>query len=387
MSEHYFTVVLPMYKRPALARQALTSVLAQSFDDIEIILSNNGNDPEVAKAVEDLIGDPRVRYLTFDDPLSMPDHWDHLVGLATGRYVTILPDRSVLYPDALAEVYAAHQVHPGHRNVVGWAWDIYHEDAGLLQERKAQEPKVRIVNSDDLMIDQMHAPTYPQTLPRGLNSCVAREMIEDIRAKNGVVFGPISPDFSFAYNCLMREAEFAFITRSLMVSQGLSDSNGSRMRLTDMRSYLALFGEAELFDNVPCDAPIVENAIFQDFLLSAEQNGRGDLAARIGPEVYYSKCMTELRLKRLAKLLPVAEIDAFEASLMTALDREPADVQARVRAVLGKRPPLKSWLRVFLKGKLGPQVEAWRPMFMRLKGARGVPSVLDAVAERQAKSG
>ncbi|GGE16083.1 hypothetical protein GCM10011360_01050 [Primorskyibacter flagellatus] len=382
MSEPYFSVILPMYKRPALARDALGSVLAQSFTDFEVIVSNNGAEPEVRDAIADLISDPRVTYLEFPEALPMPRHWETLSLKCTGRYVTVLPDRSVLYSDALEQIRAQHDADPARAEIVAWAWDIFHSDAQLLQKRRNTGPKTTIIDSDKLMIDQIHAQSYPQTIPRGLNSCVDRRLIDEIRAQNGEVFGVITPDFIFAYNCMMRRPEFVFINDSLAVSQGLAGSTGTQARMGDLRGYLSLFDSTDLFSHVPCDASIVENAIFQDFLLSADRNNRPDLADRIDRAVYYSKCFAEIAMKRRARILSRADIDAMEAKVTEALSREPLHIRQRVEAARTARPPLRSWVRGQIKGRLGARLEAIRPLLMRLRGARRVDSLLFAVSAR-----
>jgi glycosyltransferase involved in cell wall biosynthesis len=55
------TVVIPTYRRPALLAGALRSVLAQTFRDFSVLVSDDDASDEVSELVS-AIGDPRVRY-------------------------------------------------------------------------------------------------------------------------------------------------------------------------------------------------------------------------------------------------------------------------------------------------------------------------------------
>jgi glycosyltransferase involved in cell wall biosynthesis len=55
------SINLPCYKQLPLARRAVESLLAQSFEDIEVILHDDGGSDEYREYVESL-GDSRVRY-------------------------------------------------------------------------------------------------------------------------------------------------------------------------------------------------------------------------------------------------------------------------------------------------------------------------------------
>jgi glycosyltransferase involved in cell wall biosynthesis len=55
------TVILPTFERPAYVASALESALAQTYTNIEIVVSDNGPSEEVARLVTS-VGDARVRY-------------------------------------------------------------------------------------------------------------------------------------------------------------------------------------------------------------------------------------------------------------------------------------------------------------------------------------
>lgn len=61
MSSPAVTVVIPTYQRLTYLREALDSVLAQTWQDFEVVVSDNSASDAVRELVEG-VGDPRVRY-------------------------------------------------------------------------------------------------------------------------------------------------------------------------------------------------------------------------------------------------------------------------------------------------------------------------------------
>lgn len=58
------SVIIPTHNRPELLRQAICSVLAQTFSDFEIIVVDDGNPGIGAECVVRAFGDARVKYIS-----------------------------------------------------------------------------------------------------------------------------------------------------------------------------------------------------------------------------------------------------------------------------------------------------------------------------------
>jgi len=57
-----FSVIIPTYNRAAVVGRAIRSVLNQSFDQVELIVMDDGSADETAQVVEGF-RDVRVRYM------------------------------------------------------------------------------------------------------------------------------------------------------------------------------------------------------------------------------------------------------------------------------------------------------------------------------------
>ncbi len=96
----FFSVVIPVYNRAAELRTALASVLAQSEQDFEIVVVDDGSrdDP---KAVIDALGDPRIHYIRQANGGGGAAR-NTGIARAAGAYIAFLDSDDVFLPHHLA---------------------------------------------------------------------------------------------------------------------------------------------------------------------------------------------------------------------------------------------------------------------------------------------
>ena len=70
MAAPLFSVILPVFNRASQLGRALNSVLAQSCQDFEIIVVDDGSTDD-PRAVVEAIGDPRIRFIRQDKPAAV----------------------------------------------------------------------------------------------------------------------------------------------------------------------------------------------------------------------------------------------------------------------------------------------------------------------------
>src|SRR5262245_50704279 len=83
------SICIPTYNRPNLLENAITSVLEQTFDDVEVVVSDNHHTGEAI--VADL-GDPRIRYFANGANVGPARNFELALDRARGRFVGILSD-------------------------------------------------------------------------------------------------------------------------------------------------------------------------------------------------------------------------------------------------------------------------------------------------------
>lgn len=106
------SVVIPVYNRPDMLRQAVASVLAQTYEDYEIIIVDDESTDDTPRVIEELRArDPRIRSLR--RPNGGPGLARETGRLAAeGEFVQYLDSDDLLLPRKLELQVAALRSHP-----------------------------------------------------------------------------------------------------------------------------------------------------------------------------------------------------------------------------------------------------------------------------------
>jgi glycosyltransferase involved in cell wall biosynthesis len=105
------TVGIPTYNRSALLQQSINSVLQQTYQDFEIIVSDDCSPDNTAEVVHGF-HDPRIKYHRTLTNLRPPRNWNECVRLAQGEFFALLPDDDVYCPEFLAAMVEALRSQP-----------------------------------------------------------------------------------------------------------------------------------------------------------------------------------------------------------------------------------------------------------------------------------
>jgi glycosyltransferase involved in cell wall biosynthesis len=102
------TIMLPTYRRPALLRRALESVLAQTFHDLEVQVCDNASGDETAEIVRQFARrDGRVKYIVRERNLGMRENFIRAVDDVRAPFFTILNDDDFMFPGFIETALAA----------------------------------------------------------------------------------------------------------------------------------------------------------------------------------------------------------------------------------------------------------------------------------------
>ena len=104
------SVCTPTYNRSPLLVQAIQSVLGQTFQDFELLISDNASTDET-QAVVRSFDDPRIRYVRNHTNLGDRANYGRCLQLARGAYLTMLADDDIMMPDNLAAKVAVLSKH------------------------------------------------------------------------------------------------------------------------------------------------------------------------------------------------------------------------------------------------------------------------------------
>lgn len=100
----FVTIGITTYNRKELLRKTLDSVLAQGFDDFEVIVGNDYTAEELTGEMLG-IGDPRIRFVNHPVNLREVGNMNALLEMAGGRYFTWLYDDDLYAPGFMRTAY------------------------------------------------------------------------------------------------------------------------------------------------------------------------------------------------------------------------------------------------------------------------------------------
>lgn len=385
-----FSIVIPTRNRAALATAAIASAIAQRDATFEVVVSDNSSDAAQADAVRQAVdqsADSRIRYIRPPEPLPMPQHWEWSTRHAVHDYVLVLTDRLVLRPGALALLARIVEADPlAPPDVLRWT-----VDAGFDADGRLHEPEygasVQSRDCEEILTDFANGAQWRSTLlgsnslPRGLNSAVRRELLDAIRAEHGQAFAPISPDYVSAFHILARAKSLVEIDISLVVAHG-NQSNGASSMRDGVANYVAPFG-LDPFEGCPLNIDTVINTTFRDYLWV--DRALGGTLPPLDPVGYLLINWRELQLKReLGSRLDIAGMRAAILSAAGNLPEAERRAFAAGRALIDARETIGYRLRNLLARwhVLGPLKTATAIVMGGRRAATGpkYPNVLDAIA-------
>lgn len=116
MAAPFFSIIIPVFNRAAVLRQALESVRAQSFQDFEIVVVDDGSKDD-PRAVVESFADPRMRYIHQPNAGGGAAR-NRGIDEAKGDFVAFLDSDDVFLPHHLASMQALLE---GTDRLVGYA--------------------------------------------------------------------------------------------------------------------------------------------------------------------------------------------------------------------------------------------------------------------------
>ncbi|MFH1625990.1 MAG: glycosyltransferase, partial [Pseudomonadota bacterium] len=94
------SVIVPTYKRPDMLKEALTSVLSQTYQNFEVIVVNDAGD-DVKDVIDALNKEGKIIYLQHKENRGLPAARNTGLKAAKGKYIAYLDDDDIYYPNHL----------------------------------------------------------------------------------------------------------------------------------------------------------------------------------------------------------------------------------------------------------------------------------------------
>lgn len=212
------SVIVPVYNAEAYLSQTLSSVLGQTYTDLEVICVNDGSTDGSAAILGNFARkDPRLRVLTISNS-GQSAASNHGLAVATGTYIKFIDADDVIAPDHLEHQFNAVRDFPGYLASCKWA-AFYDADIGGASIRK--ESVWQDMTAEDWLVAAL---TQPQgDMMAGWVWLIPREILDGTGGWNEDL--SLNNDFEFSVRVLLASKGVKFAEQAVLYHRG--DNPGS----------------------------------------------------------------------------------------------------------------------------------------------------------------
>ena len=266
MANLKFSIIIPTRERCDVLKACLKTVLAQDYDNLDIIVSDNASTDKTGEFIKS-IDDRRIRYINPGKRLSMSHHWEFALGHVSSGWVGFIGDDDGLLPGAISTVNRVvneTKVKAFRSNICNYGWPgILRQSCGRLSVPLQQGLEIRGTADwlDRLMTGNVWYTDLPVIYQAGFTDI---DVLIKIRDRAGAVFASSSPDVHSGIAIASVIDKYAYQREPIAVNGASRHSNG-RSFLADgkdsLQSAHALF-QAEANIPIHPDIPMMPDGQF-----------------------------------------------------------------------------------------------------------------------------
>lgn len=203
----FFSVIIPVYNRAKALRTALASVLAQSCQDFEIVIVDDGSKDD-PRSVAQSLGDPRIRFLRQDNRGGGAAR-NAAIDAALGRFIAPLDSDDIFLPHHLQTMKTLLE---GKRNTVGYARMIVDRGQGCTFLKPP-----RAIREDEHMANYLLCNRgFVPTITAVVETATARRVRYDENLR-------VAEDADFAIRLFLSGCQFTMIGKPGAVWKDIAD--------------------------------------------------------------------------------------------------------------------------------------------------------------------
>jgi glycosyltransferase involved in cell wall biosynthesis len=106
------SVVVPSYNNASFIGATMDSILAQSFEDFEVVVADHSSADGTWELLQRYVADPRVRLLRTETGGGAPANWQRVTDAARGELLKLVCGDDVIHPDCLRVQVEAMDANP-----------------------------------------------------------------------------------------------------------------------------------------------------------------------------------------------------------------------------------------------------------------------------------
>ena len=129
------SVIIPTYNRASLLKEALDSVLAQTYTDYEVIVIDDGSTDNTEEMMQAFLTDSRIRYIKQSNA-GVSAARNHGIFEARGEWIAFLDSDDLWFPEKLEKQMAFLTEHPTAGAVCGPSYQ--YQDGRVVKDKNGE---------------------------------------------------------------------------------------------------------------------------------------------------------------------------------------------------------------------------------------------------------
>jgi glycosyltransferase involved in cell wall biosynthesis len=225
-----YTVIIPTRDRAETLEATLRSCLRQTYENFEIIVSDNCSDDNTKEIVEEL-RDPRIRYINPGRRLSMSGNFEFALGHVIDGFIMFIGSDDGIMPDAINyvdSIVKKYKVDAVSCQQATYLWPNFPDKtiAGRLTFGETRRD-IEIRKSKEWIAKTLSFQSYYCFGLPNLYCGFVHKRVIDKAYKDGVYFRSITPDAYSAFATAIFVDNYAFSFRPFSIAGASGKSNGA----------------------------------------------------------------------------------------------------------------------------------------------------------------
>ncbi len=258
-----FNVIIPTRERADTLFHCLRTVVAQEYENLSIIVSDNYSQDNTREVVASF-ADPRIKYINTGKRISMSHNWEFALSIVNDGWVTFLGDDDGLLPGSLykvAELIESTAVHAVRSIVCQYSWPgVNQHENGQLIIPISSGFEVR--DSKTWLSKVLKGYASYSDLPMLYNGgFICSSLIKKIKSKNDTFYRSSIPDIYSAIAISSIIENYIYSNEPFAINGASKHSGGTAAFLGNKDRNDLVFKKFLSEDNIPFhpDIPIGSN--------------------------------------------------------------------------------------------------------------------------------
>lgn len=299
-----FNVIIPTRERADTIFHALRTVVAQDYDNLNIIVSDNFSQDNTREVV-DSFGDPRISYINTGKRISMSHNWEFALDHVTEGWVIFIGDDDGLLLGAiellnkLIQEYGVEAV--SCQSYVNYVWPNHYSDRmdGFFLLKLANSVKLKSSFDEVKKIFTGQLKTFHK-LPGCYHGAASIGLINRLRDKSGRFFCSQIPDVYAAIALSFGTKQFLSMDYPFTVAGISKHSNGMSELISASLSNKSASEQFNTENNIPFDGTLIKGVsthimVYESYLqshhihhnaLSLDLMGQLEVAMKVAPKSF-----------------------------------------------------------------------------------------------------